>query len=70
VYPADIIQIRQPGFGNGGDTCRDYVYGKKCGIVIFLENAEPVAPFDIDKAGFGAMSAWLCVDDINDIKIN
>jgi ASC-1-like (ASCH) protein len=48
---------------------RDYVYGKKYGIVIFLEDAEPVEPFEIDKAGFGAMSAWLCVDDINDIKI-
>ncbi len=48
---------------------KDYVYGKKHGIIIFLKDAVPVEPFNIDKSGFGAMSAWLCVDDINDIKI-
>ena len=49
---------------------RDYVKGKKYCVLIFLQNARTVEPFNIDKAGFGAMSAWICVDDIDEIKIS
>jgi len=41
---------------------------KKYCILIFLRNPREVEPFGIDKAGFGAMSSWLVVDDINKIK--
>jgi len=27
-----------------------------------------IEPFDIDKTGFGAMSAWISVENINEIK--
>lgn len=42
---------------------------KKYCILVFLKNPIPVKPFEIDKTGFGAMSAWITVDDINRIKM-
>ena len=41
---------------------------KKCCLIIFLKNVRKIKPFDIDKSSFGAMAAWLIVDDINKIK--
>jgi len=42
---------------------------KKYCLLIFLEKPEKVKPFEISKKGFGAMAAWLCVKDINKIKL-
>jgi ASC-1-like (ASCH) protein len=42
---------------------------KKYCIIIFLKDPQNIKPFDIDKKGFGAMSSWLIVDDVNKIKI-
>jgi len=39
-------------------------------ILVFLKNPKSVEPFEINKKGFGIMSAWLCVNDINKLKIN
>lgn len=41
---------------------------KKYCILIFLKNSQEIKPFEIDKTGFGAMSAWITVDDISKIK--
>lgn len=41
---------------------------KKYCILIFLKNAREIKPFEVDKTGFGIMSAWISVDDINKIK--
>lgn len=38
-------------------------------LLIFLKNPEKIEPFEIDKSGFGAMSAWIMVDDISQIRI-
>ncbi len=38
-------------------------------ILIFLKEVKSISPFDINKAGFGNASAWLCVEDIENIKI-
>jgi len=43
---------------------------KKYCMLIFLKNPQKVQPFEIDKSGFGAMSAWISVDDVNRIKAN
>lgn len=41
---------------------------KRYCILIFLEDVQKVArPFDIDKRGFGAMSAWISVPDVRTI---
>jgi len=41
---------------------------KKYCILIFLKNPQKVKQFDINKAGFGAMSAWITIDKISKIK--
>jgi hypothetical protein len=38
-------------------------------ILIFLKDPKCVKPFSINKKGFGAMSAWITVKDIDDIRI-
>jgi len=41
---------------------------KKYCILIFLKNPKRIAPFEIDKTGFGAMAAWITVSEIGEIK--
>ncbi|OHB24182.1 MAG: hypothetical protein A2542_01445 [Parcubacteria group bacterium RIFOXYD2_FULL_52_8] len=42
---------------------------KKYCLLIFLEKTEKVAPFAVAKKGFGAMAAWLTLQDIKTIKV-
>ncbi|MEA3357220.1 MAG: hypothetical protein U9Q67_02200 [Patescibacteria group bacterium] len=51
------------------DAVLEYVNGKKYCVAIYLEKPQAIERFEIDKSGYGMMSAWLCVDDINEIKI-
>jgi ASC-1-like (ASCH) protein len=37
-------------------------------LLVFLKNPEKIEPFEIDKTGFGMMSAWLSVENIDRIK--
>ena len=41
---------------------------KKYCILIFLKNPQEIKPFEIDKTGFGVMSAWITIDKIAKIK--
>lgn len=41
---------------------------KRYCILVFLKDARTVGSFDIDKAGFGAMTAWLTVENVDRIK--
>ena len=41
---------------------------KKYCILIFLKNPQKIKPFEINKKGFGIMSAWITVDNILKIK--
>ena len=43
---------------------------KKYCILIFLKNPQKIEPFEIDKSGFGIMSAWISVNNIDKIKVN
>jgi len=47
---------------------RDYIFGKNYCLLIFFNQVRKIKPFKINKTGFGAMAAWLCVDDIGSIK--
>ncbi len=38
-------------------------------LLVFLRNPQKIKPFEINKAGFGIMSAWITVDNINKIRI-
>lgn len=37
-------------------------------LLIFLKNQVKIKPFEIDKIGFGMMSAWITVKNIKQIK--
>lgn len=41
---------------------------KKYCLLIFLKNPEKIQPFEINKAGFGNMAAWITIDNIETIK--
>jgi len=43
---------------------------KKYCMLILLKNVQAIEPFDIDKTGFGAMAAWITVEDVNKIRRN
>ena len=54
---------------NRDDKFWKYFDNRKYCILIFLKNIQEIDPFNINKKGFGLMSAWICVDDVNRIKI-
>lgn len=41
---------------------------KKYCLIIFLKDPQKVEPFKINKSGFGAMTAWITVDNLDKIK--
>ncbi len=41
---------------------------KRYCMLIFLKKPRKVEPFGIDKKGFGSMAAWICVEDINNLR--
>jgi hypothetical protein len=43
--------------------------GKRNCMLVFLKGPRRVRPFLIDKSGFGTMSAWISVNNINRIRI-
>ncbi|HUW22184.1 MAG TPA: hypothetical protein VMW41_05990 [Candidatus Bathyarchaeia archaeon] len=47
---------------------QDYFNDKNYCILVFFGNVQKVKPFEINKTGFGAMAAWLIVDDLEKIK--
>lgn len=60
-----------PEDGLGIDDIEEFyqsVKDKKYCILVFLSDVEGVNPFEIDKSGYGSMSAWITVKDINKIK--
>lgn len=42
---------------------------KRYCILIFLKNPQTIRPFQINKKGYGAMSAWIIVEDIANISL-
>lgn len=47
----------------------ELIKNKKFCTLIFLKNVEKIKPFFIKKEGYGLMSAWICVDDVEKIRI-
>ncbi len=41
---------------------------KKYCILVFLKSPKKIKPFGINKKGFGMMSAWIVVDNINKLR--
>lgn len=46
----------------------DRLKGKNYCTLIFLEQVESIPSFQIDKTGYGNMTAWITVEDIGLIK--
>ncbi|MCT4575555.1 MAG: hypothetical protein N4A43_04835 [Alphaproteobacteria bacterium] len=46
-----------------------YANSKNYCILIFLKNPKRIEPFNIDKTGFGSACAWLCVENVERIKL-
>ncbi len=73
--PVKIRKILDKYGGNDGIEADkiDYFYSmfkdKKYCLLIFLKNIIEIEPFNINKKGFGIMSSWITLDDINKIKI-
>ena len=42
---------------------------KRYAILIYLRNARYISPFEIDKTGYGAMSAWISVENVDQICV-
>lgn len=46
----------------------DYFENKNYCLLVFFKDVEAVKPFKINKKGFGAMTAWISIEDIVKIK--
>ncbi len=57
------------GAGRIMPEIKKYAAGKKYCILVFLEKAERIKPFKVDKTGFGAMSSWINIDNMFKIKM-
>lgn len=67
----NILNKYGTGDGLGIDEIDKYhqtFKDKKYCLLVFLKNPQKIRPFDINKAGFGAMAAWISVNDINKLK--
>jgi len=41
---------------------------KRYCILVFLKDPEKIKPFEVNKEGFGMMSAWITVDNISKLR--
>lgn len=74
LTPQKVKEIMNE-YGSSDGICIDNIprfcelfKNKKYCILVFLKNPKKIEPFEIDKTGFGLMSAWICVNNIDDIK--
>jgi len=68
----DIIEkVWENDLGADSDKkiLENYSQNKKYCIVIYFNKAKKIKPFNINKEGFGNMASWICVGDVNKIKI-
>jgi ASC-1-like (ASCH) protein len=42
---------------------------KRYAIFIFLKHPQRIAPFDINKAGFGKKVSWICVEHVESLRV-
>ena len=61
--------INDLGTGEIPKEIKTYILGKKYAIFIHFDSVQEINPFNIDKTGYGAMSAWICTNNIRYIKL-
>jgi len=47
-----------------------WAVGKNYAILIWLKNIKSIAPFQINKSGFGSACAWITTNDIDTIRVS
>ena len=47
----------------------EYYKSKNYCILIFLKDVKSVDPFNVSKDGYGNACAWMCVDNIDSIRV-
>lgn len=57
------------GISHVSEEIEEYIKNKNYCVLIFLKDIKKVKLFNIDKKGFGAMSSWLIIDNIDSIKL-
>lgn len=48
----------------------EWTKNKNYCVLIWLKNPQKVGPFKINKSGFGSAAAWMCVEDIEKVRID
>jgi hypothetical protein len=62
---AALVRRYGKAIGFSDDGLRDFIpRGKRYCILVFLEDVQRIAPFEIDKTGFGLMAAWITAPSI------
>ena len=51
------------------EELKTYLCNKKYCLLVFFDQVKKVIPFNIDKTGYGAMSAWLSCNDIEEVRL-
>lgn len=51
-----------------GEKAKETLAKAKYCLLVFLKGAHKVKPFKIDKSGYGLMSAWISVENIEKIR--
>jgi ASC-1-like (ASCH) protein len=67
----DILNEYGRDDGIGKEKIREFYElfkNKNYCILVFLKESKAIAPFEINKKGFGAMAAWISVGDISKLK--
>ena len=64
-----ILKEYGKGIGVENSHVKDLIDKNYC-TLIFLKKVKEISPFSINKKGYGLMSAWISVDDINKIKLS
>jgi len=54
---------------NNIDSYFEMFKNKKYCLLVFLSNPKEIEPFEIDKTGFGMMSAWITVENLKEVKV-
>ncbi len=69
----DIREVVQEYGGKGkialvDDNYQQWAAQKKYIVLMWLEHAQAIEPFFIDKTGFGTGAAWLTLEDITKVQ--
>jgi len=57
-------------YGEGIGVFNESWYSKRYCVLVFLIKINEIKPFSINKKGYGSASAWMCVENIDSVRLN